>query len=46
MKKPSMILFDVGGTLFRDGKCNFRDGLSALRKAALNPEVTDDANLE
>ncbi len=46
MKKPSMILFDVGGTLFRDGKCNFRDGLSALRKAALNPDVTDDDTLE
>ncbi len=42
MKKPSMILFDVGGTLFRDGKCNFRDGLSALRKHALNPDITDD----
>ena len=40
-----MILFDVGGTLFRDGKCIFRDGLSALRKAALNPDVTDDDTL-
>ena len=46
MKKPSMILFDVGGTLFRDGKCNFRDGFSALRKASLNPDVTDDDTLE
>ena len=46
MKKPSMILFDVGGTLFRDGKCIFRDGLSALRKAALNPDITDDDTLE
>lgn len=45
MKKPSMILFDVGGTLFNDGKCNFRDGLSALRKAALNPDITDDDTL-
>ncbi len=44
-KKPQMILFDVGGTLFRDGKCIFRDGLSALRKAALNPDVTDDDTL-
>lgn len=41
-----MILFDVGGTLFRDGKCIFRDGLSALRRAALNPDVTDDDTLE
>ncbi|MBQ6899135.1 MAG: HAD family hydrolase [Clostridia bacterium] len=45
MDKPSMILFDVGGTLFRDGKCNFRDGLSALRKYALNPDITDDDTL-
>ena len=45
-KKPAMILFDVGGTLFRDGKCIFRDGLSALRKAALNPDITDDDTLE
>ena len=45
-KKPRMVLFDVGGTLFRDGKCIFRDGLSALRKAALNPDVTDDDTLE
>lgn len=45
MNKPSMILFDVGGTLFRDGKCNFRDGLSALRKYALNPDITDDDTL-
>ena len=42
---PRMILFDVGGTLFIDGKCIFRDGLSALRAAALNPGVTDDDTL-
>lgn len=42
LKKPEMIFFDVGGTLFIDGKCIFRDGLSALRSFALNPEVTDD----
>lgn len=36
-----MILFDVGGTLFEDGKCIPRDGLSALRKFAENPDVTD-----
>lgn len=45
MKKPSMILFDVGGTLFRDGKCNFFDGLSALRRYAENPDITDDEAL-
>jgi FMN phosphatase YigB (HAD superfamily) len=44
-KKPEMILFDVGGTLFDDGKCNFREGLGALRKYALNPDVTDDDKL-
>ncbi len=43
--KPEMILFDVGGTLFDDGKCIFRDGLSALRKYADNPDVTDDDTL-
>ncbi len=42
MKKPSVILFDVGGTLFDDGKCIYRDGFSALRKYADNPGVTDD----
>lgn len=45
MKKPLMILFDVGGTLFNDGKCNFLDGLSALRKYAENPDITDDETL-
>ncbi len=44
-KKPEMILFDVGGTLFDDGKCIPRDGLSALRKFALNPEAADDDTL-
>lgn len=45
-KKPEMILFDVGGTLFDDSPCIVRDGLSALRKASLNPEVTSDDELE
>lgn len=45
-KKPKMILFDVGGTLFDDTKCVPRDGLSALRKHSENPEVTDDNTLE
>ncbi len=44
-KKPKMILFDVGGTLFDDGKFVAKDGLSALRRAAENPEVTDDDTL-
>lgn len=44
-KKPEMILFDVGGTLFDDGKCIPIDGLKKLRLAADNPEVTDDATL-
>lgn len=41
-EKPEMILFDVGGTLFIDGKCIFRDGFSALRRIALNPHITDE----
>ena len=44
-KKPAMILFDVGGTLFDDGPCIPRDGLAKLRLAAVNPEVTDDDTL-
>lgn len=39
-KKPKMILFDVGGTLFDDGKCNPIAGFESLRLAAKNPEVT------
>ena len=39
-KKPKMILFDVGGTLFEDGKCNPVDGFEKLRLSALNPEIT------
>ena len=44
-KKPKMILFDVGGTLFDDGKCNPADGFESLRNYALNPEVTDGEKL-
>ncbi len=40
-KKPKMILFDVGGTLFDDGKFSAADGLEALRNSALNPDATD-----
>lgn len=44
-KKPKMILFDVGGTLFDDGKFNALDGLKAIRAAAINPEKTNDNTL-
>lgn len=44
-EKPKMILFDVGGTLFNDGKCCPVDGFSKLRLAAINPDITDDAAL-
>ncbi len=36
-----MIIFDVGGTLFDDGKFSARPGLEALLEAAVNPSVTD-----
>ena len=39
-KRPEMILFDVGGTLFDDGKCIPTNGFEALRLSATNPEVT------
>ncbi len=41
-KKPKMIIFDVGGTLFDDGKCIAEDGFSALLSVAKNPEVTNE----
>ena len=44
-KKPKMILFDVGGTLFEGGKFSALNGLAQLRKRATNPEVTDDEAL-
>ncbi len=44
-KKPKMILFDVGGTLFDGGPCVPIDGLAKLRLAAKNPDVTDDSTL-
>lgn len=40
-KKPKMILFDVGGTLFADGKCNPAAGFEKLRHYAVNPKVTN-----
>ena len=39
--KPKMILFDVGGTLFDDGKCNPAEGFEKLRHYAINPDVTN-----
>ena len=39
-KKPEMIFFDVGGTLFDDGKCIPEDGFEALRRVAENPDAT------
>ena len=44
-KKPKMILFDVGGTLFDDGKCISEKGFSALLSVAENPEVTNEKEL-
>ncbi len=44
-KKPEMIFFDVGGTLFNDGKCCPADGFSQLLLAADNPEAADGATL-
>ena len=44
-KKPKMILFDVGGTLFNDGKCMPANGFEKLRLAAKNPEATTAADL-
>jgi hypothetical protein len=36
-KKPEMIFFDVGGTLFDDGRCDPVAGFGGLRVAAVNP---------
>lgn len=44
-KKPKMILFDVGGTLFNDGKCCPADGFEMLIKYSLNPEITSAQKL-
>lgn len=44
-KKPKMILFDVGGTLFDDGPCIPIDGLAELRLVAKNPDITDNTTL-
>lgn len=39
--KPKMILFEVGGTLFDDGKCDPVAGFSELLNYADNPNITD-----
>lgn len=44
-QKPEMILFDVGGTLFKGGNFSAKNGLAALRLAALNPQQTTDDEL-
>lgn len=44
-KKPKMILFDVGGTLFEGGKFLLYNGLDKLRLTAQNPDVTDTDTL-
>lgn len=44
-KKPEMIIFDVGGTLFDDGKCIPEKGFSALLSIAENPETTNEKEL-
>lgn len=44
-KKPKMILFDVGGTLFNDGKCIPEKGFSALLSIAENPDITNEKAL-
>ena len=43
LKKPEMVLFDVGGTLFGGGSFSAYNGLDALRKLSLNPDITDTA---
>ncbi len=44
-KKPEMIFFDVGGTLFNGGRFLLYNGLEKLRLAAQNPDVTDTQTL-
>ena len=39
-KKPSMILFDVGGTIFEDSACIPANGFAPLIKDSVNPEST------
>ncbi|MBO5896868.1 MAG: HAD hydrolase-like protein [Clostridia bacterium] len=38
-KKPAMVLFDVGGTLFKGGNFSAVNGFEGVRQAAENPDV-------
>ena len=40
-KKPKMILFDVGGTLFKGANFSAENGFQALLSASENPDVTN-----
>ncbi len=42
-QKPKMVLFDVGGTLYKGDSFSAANGLDALRKLATNPDITDTA---
>ncbi|MBR5441737.1 MAG: HAD hydrolase-like protein [Clostridia bacterium] len=44
-KKPAMVLFDVGGTLFKGGNFSAVKGFEAVRQAAENPEATSGQSL-
>lgn len=45
LKKPEMILFDVGGTLFKGSDFSAEKGFSALLSVSENPGVTDAKTL-
>lgn len=40
-RKPKMMIFDVGGTLFKGGKFSAEKGFRALLSAAENPGITN-----
>ena len=44
-KKPKMILFDVGGTLFKGGNFSAENGFRALLSVAENPDITNEKSL-
>ncbi len=43
--KPEMILFDVGGTLFKGGNFSAEKGFKALLEIAENPRITNEKTL-
>lgn len=43
--KPEMILFDVGGTLFKGGNFSAEKGFKALLEIAENPRITNEKAL-